>query len=675
MRQLRKLATMWIGSGWICEDQAYDYEAELNRLDLDLPGWCVIDVERFTGNSQGQSTFKYVRTPQEQAAFSQQIITNVQLCAVRVRFHSKLAVPSSEAPEWVKKSAPRHRQICIERAIKLLRLELIHLSNTTRLLGHSGYPRFHPIVGGLTLCALMAKSSDRLERKRIFEELERFTEFIKSQGSLSQVTNIGRLAIETLLTKVKKEELAEEASRRQSMYQQTPLKKGSTGDFLRLYSSDNHPSEDHSSRNEVSGCGSPKQADRPHSPVSPTSWVKETKESRNLDRMDGREDMQISRDQQTRPMHMQHYTSDQSTSEAPIHHCNHQVQSNLNPGCDCRSRGDTGRLDQRMGPSEPCVGKEGQAWGPEVGRQTGFGNEPRECKPISIDDFISTFIGGPPQGNSLKWGEGILGQIGGERSDAGIINWGVAQDRFSGSEKVEDARTYKSQGVREEWVNLETPHMGRSNDSMMGGLSHPIAYADNDRSMRNGQSGTTAPSVRSSSQDGRLNQPLSGHGGTDFEDLLPTQNLAISARTFTPQVVNRADNSSSTSAWNPYGGPWPSSATPTHHSFFGAPSNSFLSGSPPFSAPIASGFPLFNHQSFQNFHPSNHLSVSQSSNSGTALQYLPKHPEGLEHLFDLTTGVSTPSIPSATSSSFSSNPYGLSSSNSNGTCHSWKQEW
>lgn len=673
MRQLRKLATMWIGSGWICEDQAYDFEAELDRLDLDLPGWCVIDVEGFTENSQGQSAFNHVGNPQAQAAFSQQIITNVQLCAVRVRFHSKLAVPSSEAPEWVKKSAPHHRQICIERAIKLLRLELLHLSKATRLLGHSGYPRFHPIVGGLTLCALMAKSCDRLERKRLYEELERFTEFIKSQGSLSQVTHIGRLAIETLLSKVKEEELAEAASRHQSMYQQTSLNKGPTGDILRLYSNNNNPPEDHSSRNEISG--SPKQSDRPQSPVSPTSWAKETNGPRPLDSIDSREDMQLSGDQRTRPMHIHHYTSDQSTSEAPIHHCNHQAQSNLNPGCDSRVRGDTGRLDQRMGPSEPFVGKDGPTWGPEVGRQTTFGNEPRECKPISIDDFLSTFISGPPSANRVKWGEGILGQIGGARLDGGIINWGVAQDGCSGIEKVEDSRTYKPQGVREEWVDFETPHTGRPNDSIMSGLGHPVAYSDNDGSMTDGHSGTTASNMRSSSKDGRSNQPLSGHGETAFEDLLPTQNLAISARTFTPQVVTRADNTSSTPAWNPYVGLWPSSANPTHHSFFGAPSNPFLSASPPFSAPIGSSFPSFNNQSFENLQSSNHLSVSQSSGSGPGLQYPTKPPEGLDQLFDLTTGISPPSIPSATSSSFSSNSYSLSSSNSTGAGHSWKQEW
>ncbi|KAH9816480.1 hypothetical protein DFH28DRAFT_1081796 [Melampsora americana] len=685
MRQLRKLATMWIGSGWICEDQAHDFEMELDRLDLDLPRWCVIDVEGYyVGNSQGQSTFRYAGNPQAQAAFSQQIITNVQLCAVRVRFHSKLAVPSSEAPEWVKKSAPHHRQICIERAIKLLKLEAIHLSNTTRLLGHSGYPRFHPIVGGLTLCALMAKSCNRLERKRLFKELETFTEFIKSQGSLSQVTNIGRSAIEAVLRRVEEEEkLAEEDSRRQSMYQPTSSNQasilqrwtGSTRDFSRLYTNDIHHSDDHTSRNGVSG--SPKQADRPQSPISPispTGWVKETRDSRKVDTIAGREDMQISRDQQTRHMHIQNYMSDQSTNEAPIHPYNHQAHSDLNPSGECRARDDTGELDQRMGPSDQFVGKEGQGWGSDVGGHTGFGHEPRECEPISIDDFLSTFIGGPPPTNQVKWSEGILGQIGGGGFDSGIINWGVAQDRCSGIEKREDGRTYKSQGVEEEWVNLETPHTSRSNDSMMGGLSHPVAYPENDGSMRNAQSDTTAANTRSSSKDERPNHSLSGHCATAFEDLLPTQNLAISARTFTPQVVTRADNPSTT-AWNPYVGPWPSSATPTYLSFFGAPSEPFLSGSPPFSAPVGSGFPLFSNQPFENLPSSNRLSVSQSSSSRDGHQYVPRHPEGLDTIFDLTTSLSPSSIPSATSSSFSSNSYGLSSSNSTGTGHSWKREW
>lgn len=47
MRQLRKLATMWIGSGMILEDQALFFENDLDRLDMDMPDWCAIDVENF----------------------------------------------------------------------------------------------------------------------------------------------------------------------------------------------------------------------------------------------------------------------------------------------------------------------------------------------------------------------------------------------------------------------------------------------------------------------------------------------------------------------------------------------------------------------------------------------------------------------------------------------------
>ncbi|KAG0147676.1 hypothetical protein CROQUDRAFT_670414 [Cronartium quercuum f. sp. fusiforme G11] len=128
MRQLRKLATMWMGSGMICEDPALAFEKDLDQLDFDLPDWCAIEVDNFkpakyTGNNA-------------HLTFSQQIITNVQLCAVRVRFHSKLAVPSHHAPQWVRDSAPHHRKICIERAIRLLRLEKLHLTFTTRMNGH-----------------------------------------------------------------------------------------------------------------------------------------------------------------------------------------------------------------------------------------------------------------------------------------------------------------------------------------------------------------------------------------------------------------------------------------------------------------------------------------------------------------------------------------------------------
>ncbi|EFP87043.2 uncharacterized protein PGTG_13262 [Puccinia graminis f. sp. tritici CRL 75-36-700-3] len=70
-----------------------------------------------------------------------------------------------------------------------------------------GYPRFHPIVGGLTLSALMAKSSDPSERRMLFDELSRFTAVIHGYGVLSQVTNLGILAIETALAEVRRGEL------------------------------------------------------------------------------------------------------------------------------------------------------------------------------------------------------------------------------------------------------------------------------------------------------------------------------------------------------------------------------------------------------------------------------------------------------------------------------------
>ncbi|KAA1073498.1 hypothetical protein PGT21_014974 [Puccinia graminis f. sp. tritici] len=200
MRQLRKLATLALLPGGISQADAANFEAELDRLDQRLPGWCEIDVDNFPS---GQS----LSDPQQQAEFSQKIITNVQLCAVRVRFHTKFASPGLEAPTYMHQSAGHHRAICITRAVRLLRLEQLHLQYSTRILGHSGYPRFHPIVGGLTLSALMAKSSDPSERRMLFDELSRFTAVIHGYGVLSQVTNLGILAIETALAEVRRGEL------------------------------------------------------------------------------------------------------------------------------------------------------------------------------------------------------------------------------------------------------------------------------------------------------------------------------------------------------------------------------------------------------------------------------------------------------------------------------------
>ncbi|CAH7671395.1 hypothetical protein BY996DRAFT_4576583 [Phakopsora pachyrhizi] len=73
-----------------------------------------------------------------------------------------------------------------------------------------GYPRFHPIVGGLTLAALMANGSDLKERDYLIEELDNFTAVIKKFGSLSQVTNYGILAIEMVLDQVKRKKLGEQ---------------------------------------------------------------------------------------------------------------------------------------------------------------------------------------------------------------------------------------------------------------------------------------------------------------------------------------------------------------------------------------------------------------------------------------------------------------------------------
>jgi len=201
MRQLRKLATLALLPGGISQANAASFETDLDRLDQSLPSWCVIDVDNFPS---GQS----LADPQQQAEFSQKIITNVQLCAVRVRFHTKFASPGPEAPAYMHQSASRHRAICISRAVRLLRLEQLHLKYSTRTLGHSGYPRFHPIVGGLTLSALMAKSSDPAERCMLFDELSRFTAVIHSYGALSQVTNLGILAIETALAEERRGALA-----------------------------------------------------------------------------------------------------------------------------------------------------------------------------------------------------------------------------------------------------------------------------------------------------------------------------------------------------------------------------------------------------------------------------------------------------------------------------------
>ncbi|PLW05696.1 hypothetical protein PCASD_23628 [Puccinia coronata f. sp. avenae] len=192
MRQLRKLATLALFPGGISQTEAANFEADLDRLDQSLPA--------------GQS----LSDPLQQAEFSQKIITNVQLCAVRVRFHTKFASPGPEAPAYMHQSASRHRAICISRAVRLLRLEQLHLQYSTRTLGHSGYPRFHPIVGGLTLSALMAKSSDPSERRMLFEELSRFTAVIQSYGALSQVTNLGILAIETALAEERRGTLAQQ---------------------------------------------------------------------------------------------------------------------------------------------------------------------------------------------------------------------------------------------------------------------------------------------------------------------------------------------------------------------------------------------------------------------------------------------------------------------------------
>ncbi|WAQ93209.1 hypothetical protein PtA15_18A267 [Puccinia triticina] len=202
MRQLRKLATLALLPGGISQNDAAGFEADLDRLDQRLPGWCEIDVDNFPS---GQS----LSDPQQQAEFSQKIITNVQLCAVRVRFHTKFAAPPPDAPPYMHQSASHHRAICISRAVRLLRLEQLHLQYSTRILGHSGYPRFHPIVGGLTLSALMAKSPDGAERRMLFDELSRFTAVIHSYGVLSQVTNLGILAIETALNEVRRGELAQ----------------------------------------------------------------------------------------------------------------------------------------------------------------------------------------------------------------------------------------------------------------------------------------------------------------------------------------------------------------------------------------------------------------------------------------------------------------------------------
>ncbi|POW07712.1 hypothetical protein PSTT_08120 [Puccinia striiformis] len=155
MRQLRKLATLALLPGGISQADAASFESDLDRLDQRLPGWCEIDVDNFPS---GQA----LSDPQQQAEFSQKIITNVQLCAVRVRFHTKFASPGPEAPAYMHQSA----------------------------------------MGGLTLSVLMAKSSDPSERQMIFEELSRFTAVITSYGSLSKVTNLGIMAINIALVEV-----------------------------------------------------------------------------------------------------------------------------------------------------------------------------------------------------------------------------------------------------------------------------------------------------------------------------------------------------------------------------------------------------------------------------------------------------------------------------------------
>ncbi|KNZ51517.1 uncharacterized protein VP01_391g5 [Puccinia sorghi] len=212
MRQLRKLATLALLPGGISQADAASFETDLDRLDQSLPSWCDIDVDNFPS---GQS----LADPQQQAEFSQKIITNVQLCAVRVRFHTKFASPGPEAPAYMHQSASRHRAICISRAASSLLLLLLHCHASQFLTHdiltwHSGYPRFHPIVGGLTLSALMAsqyvstESSDPAERRMLFDELSRFTAVIHSYGALSQVTNLGILAIETALAEERRGALA-----------------------------------------------------------------------------------------------------------------------------------------------------------------------------------------------------------------------------------------------------------------------------------------------------------------------------------------------------------------------------------------------------------------------------------------------------------------------------------
>lgn len=72
---------------------------------------------------------KYDHHPQAQALFSQQIITNVQRCAVRVRFHSKLAAPSAHAPQWIQDSAVSlsHPPLMISIYLKIIIMLMIRL--------------------------------------------------------------------------------------------------------------------------------------------------------------------------------------------------------------------------------------------------------------------------------------------------------------------------------------------------------------------------------------------------------------------------------------------------------------------------------------------------------------------------------------------------------------------
>ncbi|KAG0147677.1 hypothetical protein CROQUDRAFT_456312 [Cronartium quercuum f. sp. fusiforme G11] len=319
-------------------------------------------------------------------------------------------------------------------------------------------------------------------------------------------------------------------------------------------------------------------------------------------------------------------------------------------------------------------------------RKGGTQPDAGHCNPLSIDEFLSTFIVGPSPANGFTGSESEPGQLGGERTGGGGLGWGLAQDRYYGMDIGQETRFLNPESVMSSWTGFAAPDMGSAAASMMTeGMGERMSHGENIEPLREGRSDATPTPTRQ--QERHLNQFLSSHPGSGLSlDLFAARNFTAPAPNSISHSVALPDSVSLNPTVNRcyVNQPLPSFSG-TYPAFLTASSTSFESESPPYSAPPGSGFSSLKNPFGPHLPPSGSQS-STCTNSTSRLglgggphQSYASHAERSgdhsDPVFGLSSGLAPSSISSAASTSFSSDSFDLSSSNTPAVYSPWKQDW